>query len=294
VEDPGPPCQWEVQPVGPRLPLCHRCGKAASGRGKHGGRGVRVGAQGAQGAGRERRVEAETLGAGEETTRPTDAPLAAPSDEEYGGLRFLLFFPVPLVCDFLGAHHVFWEQASVEGKGEPATSRRVRATDRKRTAHTFAMICLGHMRIMIKRRKKSVRFLGDAGDEGVVFELHTLSRCLVNTGFLHTCEETKKSCCTTLFPIGRPSQPRVVPGAHPCTHGVAQLWLLAYIILRGRAAFFFFLFSFFFGHFFSNDLYRSRREYVTMQSPFPVPQSAHGGSLQAPVCPPPKACPEKE
>jgi len=28
IHHPGPPCRWEVQPVGPRLPLHHGCGKA--------------------------------------------------------------------------------------------------------------------------------------------------------------------------------------------------------------------------------------------------------------------------
>ena len=36
MEDPGLPCRWEVQPVGPRLPLHHGGGKAGPGGGRRG------------------------------------------------------------------------------------------------------------------------------------------------------------------------------------------------------------------------------------------------------------------
>jgi len=65
VEDPGPPCRWEVRLGGTGLPLRYGCGKTGSGRERRGERGVGM-SSGNGGSGKRRGGRRRRRGAGDE------------------------------------------------------------------------------------------------------------------------------------------------------------------------------------------------------------------------------------
>ena len=100
-------------------------------------------------------MEAESWAPGRNYRRSCPHPPSwRPQTGIRGGPRCLLFFLLSGLLSFVNflVRVILLGPAWAEGKGELATIHLARTADRKRTAHTLAMIKLGRMQVMNKQK----------------------------------------------------------------------------------------------------------------------------------------------